>query len=501
MIETLYANLALGAGQALTLGNLLACLAGCLLGTLIGVLPGVGPLTTIALLLPFTYDLGPLGALIMLAGIYYGAQYGGSTTAILVNVPGETASLVTCIDGYRMAQDGRAGAALTIAALGSLFAGIFGTFVLALFGPVLAELAVRFQAPEYFSLMTLGLVSAVVLANGSVLKASAMVFLGLLFGMIGTDSNSGFQRFAFGVPQLVDGVDFLPLVIGLFGLTEVIRNVARRNDTSIVSQRIGRLMLTREEARRALPAVLRGTAIGSVLGILPGGGAVLSAFAAYMVEKKIARDPARFGRGAIEGVAAPESANNSGAQVSFIPLLTLGLPSNAIMALMIGAMMMQGIQPGPEVVRNDPALFWGLVVSMLIGNLMLVVINLPLVGLWVRLLRTPNRFLFPAILVFCCIGIYATSSSTNLLLMAAFFAVFGIVLAALDLDVVPFLLGFVLGPLMEDNLRRAMVITRGDPVIFLQRPICLGLMAMTVALLVVVVVPAVRRGREKAFAE
>jgi putative tricarboxylic transport membrane protein len=501
MIESLLANLALGFGQAVTPVNLLVCLAGCLFGTLIGVLPGIGPLTTIALLLPFTQALSPLGALIMLAGIYYGAQYGGSTTAILVNVPGESSSLVTCIDGYRMAQKGRAGAALSVAALGSLFAGVVGTLAIAMFGPILAELAVRFSAPEYFSLMVLGLVAAVVMASGSVLKALIMVLMGLLMGLIGTDGNTGFQRFAFGVPELVDGVDFLPLIVGLFGLTEVMRNVARPQDRTMVGGSIRDLMMTRAEVRAAAPAVLRGTLVGCVLGILPGGGAVLSSFASYMIERRVSRTPERFGEGAIEGVAGPESANNSGAQVSFIPLLTLGLPSNAIMAVLLGAMTMQRIQPGPQVMTTNPELFWGLIASMFIGNLMLVVINLPLIGLWVRLLRAPYRFLFPAILVFCCIGVYATTGSANSVLMAVFFGAFGLLIEQLGFSVVPLLIGFIMGPMMEDNLRRAMVYSRGDLMIFVQRPISLVLLVVTAVLLVAAALPAIRRGRDRAFVE
>src|SRR5215470_4879710 len=377
----LIANLATGFGAAVTPLNLGFCLFGCLIGTLIGVLPGIGPIATIAMLLPVTFGLSPLAALIMLAGIYYGAQYGGSTTAILVNLPGESSSVVTCIDGYQMAQKGRPGAALAIAAIASFVAGCVGTVVIAAFAPVLAAFAVKFRSPEYFALMLFGLIAAVVLAHGSVVKAIGMVVLGLLVGLVGTESQSATSRFTFGVPELFDGVDFVPLAMGLFGLAEIMSNLDRRDDERRVASTIASLWPTREEIGRAAPAVLRGTAVGSLLGILPGGGAVLASFAAYTLEKKVSRHANEFGKGAVEGVAAPESANNAGAQTSFIPLLTLGIPSNPVMALMIGAMMIQGIAPGPQVMTERPQLFWGMIASMWIGNAMLLVLNLPLVGL------------------------------------------------------------------------------------------------------------------------
>src|SRR5882762_6424493 len=495
-------NLALGFGIALTPANLFFALAGALIGTLIGVLPGIGPIATIAMLLPLTFHLEPTSGLIMLAGIFYGAQYGGSTTAILVNLPGETSSVVTCIDGHQMARQGRAGAALAVAALGSFFAGCVSTLLIAMFAPPLAKAGQSFGAPEYFSLMVLGLMAAVVLAHGSVVKAIAMIILGLLVGLVGTDGNTGGTRFTFGITELTDGIDVATLAIGVFGIGEIITNLTRPQETrSLVSQKITRLWPTREDFQRAWPAVLRGTALGSIRGVLPGGGATLSSFAAYVLEKKVAKDPSRFGRGAIEGVAGPESANNAGAQTSFIPMLTLGIPGNAVMALMIGAMTIHGIQPGPQVMTERPGLFWGMVASMWIGNLMLLVINLPLIGMWVQLLKVPYRFLYLSILLFCAIGVYTIGNSPFAVLLAALFGVLGYVFVRLDCEPAPMILGFVLGPLMEDNLRRAMRISSGDPMIFINRPISLGLLIAAAILLVIVALPAIRSKRDQAFQE
>jgi putative tricarboxylic transport membrane protein len=495
-------NLAIGFGVAMTPANLGFALIGALIGTLIGVLPGIGPIATIAMLLPLTFHLEPVSGLIMLAGIFYGAQYGGSTTAILVNLPGETSSVVTCIDGHPMARQGKAGSALAIAALGSFFAGTVATFIIAAFAPPLARVGQSFGAPEYFSLMVLGLIAAVVLAHGSVLKAIAMIILGLLLGLVGTDGQTASQRFTFDITQLSDGIDFAVLAIGVFGVGEVIANLTRGEESrSVMSARIARLWPTREDFKLAWPAVLRGTGLGSILGVLPGGGATLSSFAAYVLEKKIARDPSRFGRGAVEGVAGPESANNAGAQTSFIPMLTLGIPGNAVMALMIGAMTIHGIQPGPQVMSERPQLFWGMVASMWIGNLMLLVINLPLIGIWVQLLKVPYRFLYLSILLFCAIGVYTIGNSTFSVLIAAFFGVAGYIFMRLECEPAPMILGFVLGPLMEDNLRRAMRISSGDPMIFLNRPISLGLLIAAAILLLIVALPAIRRGRQEAFQE
>ena len=496
-----FSNLGIGFAAALTLQNILFCLMGCLLGTLIGVLPGIGPIATIAMLLPITYGLDPLSALIMLAGIYYGAQYGGSTTAILVNLPGETSSVVTCLEGYQMAQRGRAGSALTIAALGSFFAGCVGTIAIAMFAPVLAGFGEKFRSPEYFSLMLFGLVAAVILAHGSVVKAVAMVILGLLLGLVGTDTQAGVTRFTFGVTELYDGIDFVPLAMGLFGIAEMMSNLDRKFEDRSQTQKIGSLWPTREEVKLAIPAVLRGTGIGSLLGILPGGGAVLASFASYTVEKKISRSRHMFGKGAVEGVAGPESANNAGAQTSFIPLLTLGIPSTPVMAIMVGAMMIQGIAPGTALITERPTLFWGMIASMWIGNAMLVVINLPLIGLWVSLLKVPYRMLFPCIVILCCVGAYSTGSSTFLVMMMGGFALLGYVFGKLGCEGAPFLLGFVLGPLMEENLRRSMVLSFGDPIIFVERPISLTLLLMSLGLVLMIVLPSFRKTRDVAFQE
>ena len=497
----LLADLQLGFGVALTLQNIFYCFIGVLLGTLIGVLPGIGPVATIAMLLPATYTLPPVTALIMLAGIYYGAQYGGSTTAILVNIPGESSSVVTCLDGYAMAQQGRAGPALAIAALGSFFAGTVSTLVLALFAPPLAEIAFHFGPAEYFSLMVLGLIAAIVLARGSLIKAIAMILLGLLLGLVGADTNTGQFRFAFGLPQLADGIGFVVVAMGLFGFSEIIANLEQRAKREIVMAQIKSLMPTREDFAASWKAVLRGTGIGALLGILPGGGAALGSFAAYTLEKKLAKDPSRFGKGAIEGVAAPESANNAGAQTSFIPLLTLGIPSNAVMALMVGAMTIHGITPGPQVMTQRPDLFWGMIASMWIGNLLLVILNLPLIGIWVKLLSVPYRLLYPAILLFCCIGVYSLNNSAVDVGLALLFGLLGYLFIKLDCEPAPLLLGFVLGPMMEDNLRRAMLLSRGNPGVFVTRPLSLALLLIALALLIVVVLPAVRKKREEAFQE
>jgi TctA family transporter len=499
-MEQLFANLATGLSVALTPANLGFALMGALIGTLIGVLPGIGPIATIAMLLPLTFHLEPVSGLIMLAGIFYGAQYGGSTSAILVNLPGETSSVVTCIDGHQMARNGRAGAALTVAALASFFAGTVATALIATLAPPLARVGQSFGAPEYFALMVLGLIAAVVLAHGSVVKAIAMIVLGLLLGLVGTDGQTAAQRFTFDLNALSDGIDFAVVAIGVFGVGEIIANLVRGSESrSLLAQGIKRLMPTRAEIGLAWPAALRGTGIGALLGVLPGGGATLSSFAAYVLEKKVARDPSRFGKGAIEGVAGPEAANNAGAQTSFIPMLTLGLPGNAVMALMIGAMMIHGIQPGPQVMTERPTLFWGMVASMWIGNLMLLIINLPLIGIWVQLLKVPYRFLYLAVLLFCAIGVYTLSNSAFAVILAAMFGIFGYIFVRLDCEPAPMILGFVLGPLMEDNLRRAMRISGGDPMIFVNRPIAFGLLIAAAILLVIVALPTIRSGRQRAF--
>ena len=494
-------NLLLGFQVAVSPVNLLYCLIGVLLGTLIGVLPGVGPIATIAMLLPVTFNLNPVAALIMLAGIYYGAQYGGSTTSILVNIPGEASSVVTCIDGYQMARQGRAGPALAIAAIGSFFAGCVSTLVIATAAPPLAEVALKFGPAEYFSLMVFGLIAATVLAHGSLIKAIAMVVLGLLLGLIGTDVNSGVLRFTFDIPELADGIGFVTVAMGMFGLAEIISNLEKKGEREVFVKKVTHLYPTKNDLKRSWKAVLRGTGIGSALGILPGGGALLSSFAAYMVEKKVSKHPEEFGKGAIEGVAGPESANNAGAQTSFIPMLTLGIPSNPVMALMIGALMIQGIAPGPQVMTEKPDLFWGLIASMWVGNLMLVVLNLPLIGMWVKLLTVPYRFLFPSILVFMAIGVYSLSNNPFDVLIMGVFGVVGYVCAKLECEPAPMILGFILGPLMEENLRRAMLLSRGDPTVFFTKPISAAFMVASVILLVAVALPAIRKKREEVFVE
>src|SRR5437870_5362859 len=499
----LFSALALGFGVAFSPINLMLCLIGALVGTLVGVLPGIGTIATVAMLLPITFGLPPVGALIMLAGIYYGAQYGGSTTSILVNIPGEATSVVTTLDGFQMAKQGRAGPALAIAAIGSFFARCVATVLIAVLGAPLTKLALAFGPAEYFSLMVLGLIFAVVLAKGSVLKAIAMIVFGLLLSMVGSDIETGASRMAFNIPELADGLGFATVAMGVFGFAEIIRNLDAGMEMSrdLVQQKITGLMPTKKDLIDSAQAIVRGTVLGSILGILPGGGAVIASFASYTLEKKVAKDPKRFGRGAIEGVAGPESANNAAAQTSFIPLLTLGIPPNAVMALMVGAMTIHNIQPGPQVMTSNPALFWGLIASMWIGNLMLVILNLPLIGIWIKLLTVPYRLLYPAILLFCCIGVYSLSNSTFDVYQTAVFGFLGILFVKLECEPAPLLLGFVLGPMMEENLRRAMLLSRGDPTVFLTRPISLAMLIAAVLLLVLIVLPNLRKKREEVFEE
>ncbi|MCO8163182.1 tripartite tricarboxylate transporter permease [Pseudomonas sp. 21LCFQ010] len=489
----------LGFSAAMSPTNLAFCLIGALLGTLIGVLPGIGPTATVAILLPITYFLPPLAALIMLAGIFYGAQYGGSTTAILVNLPGEASAVVTALDGHAMAKRGRAGAALATAALASFFAGTVATVALAVAGPLLSKFALSFGPAEYVALTVFGLMAATILASGSVIKAVAMVCVGLLLGMVGMDVSSGSTRLTFGSTDLYDGIDFVVIAVGLFGIAEIAVNLESPEARGSLAGKITRLWPTREDFRKAWPATLRGTALGTFLGVLPGGGATLSAFSAYSLEKKVSKTPENFGSGAIEGVAAPEAANNAGAQSSFIPLLTLGIPSNSIMAMMLGAMMIHGITPGPSVINHQPELFWGLIASMWIGNVMLLVINLPLIGVWVRLLRVPYRLLFPAILLFCCVGVYSVNNRGFDVALVIIFGLLGYLLRKAKCEPGPLLLGFVLGPLLETNLRRAMLISQGDPMVLVERPISAGLFAASAILLVLMILPALRKKREEAF--
>lgn len=494
-------NLTLGFETVLTVTNLMYCLVGVFLGTAIGVLPGLGPTATIAMLLPATFALPPVSSLIMLSGIYYGSQYGGSTTAILVNLPGESSSVVTAIDGYQMAKQGKAGKALATAALGSFFAGTVATFLLAIFAPPLAELALQFGPAEYFSLMVLGLVASIVLAHGSLLRAIGMILLGLLFGLIGTDVNSGVPRYTFDIPDLADGINFVVVAMGMFGIGEIIRNLEVEETRSVMVKKVEGLMPTKEDLKRIVAPILRGTALGSALGILPGGGAMLSSFAAYSIEKKVSKNSANFGKGAIEGVAAPEAANNAGAQTSFIPMLTLGIPSNPVMALMVGAMIIQGIQPGPAVMTEQPALFWGIIASMWIGNFFLIVLNLPMIGLWVRMIMVPYHFLFPAILIFSSIGVFSLNNNVFDVHMMVLFGLFGYICAKLEAEPAPLMLGFILGPMMEEYLRRALLLSRSDPMVFLNRPISATMLAMAAIALAVVLLPSLRKKREEAFVE
>ncbi len=491
----LFHNLFFGFSIALSLQNLLYCFLGCLLGTLIGVLPGIGPLATIAMLMPITFSISPVAALIMLAGIYYGAQYGGSTTAILVNLPGETSAVVTCMDGYQMARQGRAGPALAIAALGSFFAGTVCTLIIALFGPSISELALKFGPAEYFSLMLMGLVAAAVLAQGDMVKSLAMVVMGLLLGTVGTDVNSGWRRFSFDISELMDGIGFVVVAVGVFALAEIVANLGDPEERAIFTSKVGGLFPSQDDIKRSIGPILRGTLLGAFFGVLPGTGPAIASFSSYMVEKKVADDPSRFGHGAIEGVAGPESANNADAQCKFIPMLTLGIPASGVMALMLGALMIHGIAPGPTVMTEKPDLFWGLIASMWIGNLMLVILNLPLIGLWVSLLKVPYRLLFPAIMVFSSIGIYSLNNSPFELYLTAIFGLLGFMWMKFECSPAPMLLGFVLGPMMEENLRRAMLLSRGDPTVLLTEPISLAFIIATVLIVVVMTAPAFRKRR------
>ncbi|MBI2316137.1 MAG: tripartite tricarboxylate transporter permease [Betaproteobacteria bacterium] len=495
-------QLATGFAVALQPANLMYCFVGVFIGTLVGVLPGIGPVGAMSLLFPITLPATPEAAIIMLAGIYYVAMYGGSTTSILVNIPGEAASVVTCLDGYQMARQGRAGPALGISAIGSFIAGCVATVVIALFAPPLAEVALKFGPAEYFSLMVLGLVGATVLAHGSLVKAIAMVLLWLLLGLVGTDVNSGVARFNFSIPELSDGIGFVGVAMGVFGFGEIILNLetqAKGGPREIFTKKVSNLLPSLQDFKDCAGSIARGTVLGCALGILPGGGALLASFAAYTLEKKVSKNQANFGKGAIQGVAAPESANNAGAQASFIPLLTLGIPSNPVMALMIGAMMIQGIAPGPQVMTERAELFWGMIASMWVGNLMLVVLNLPMIGLWIKLLTVPYRYLYPAIIVFMCVGIYSLSNSPWDVMMTAMWGIGGYIFARLECEPAPLMLGFILGPLMEENLRRAMLLSRGDPIVFFTRPISAGMLAVAALLLLIVLAPAIRQKREEAF--
>jgi putative tricarboxylic transport membrane protein len=500
----LFGNLIYGFSISFSLQNLIYCFVGAIIGTAIGVLPGIGPVVTIAMLLPLTFKLPIIPSLIMLSGIYYGAQYGGSTTSILLNIPGESSSVITCIDGYQMARQGRAGPALAVAAIGSLVAGCIGTFLVGLFGPPLAAVALKFSAVEYFSLLLTGLVAASILAHGDMVKALAMVVLGLLLGSVGSDVGTGMQRFTFGLYDLADGIGFSILAVALFAVTEIVKGleISDTDERHLVTKvPFRKLMPTLQDLRTSFPAMLRGTAVGCFFGLLPCPHATMASFSSYMIEKKVAKDPSRFGRGAIEGVAGPESANNAASQTCFIPTLTLGIPNGATMAMLLGALLIHGIPPGPLIMTKHPDLFWGLITSMFIGNVMLVIINLPLIGIWVKMLSVPFRWLFPSILMFICIGNYTINNSSVDMYLAAGLGILGYVLMKFECEPAPLILGFVLGPIMEENLRRAMLISRGDPTVFFTRPISLVLLLLTLSMLILMMIPAIRKKSEKVLSD
>ena len=497
----LFDNLGLGIETAFRLENLFFCLLGVALGTAVGVLPGIGPTATIALLLPVTFNFEPVTALIMLAGIYYGAQYGGSTTAILINLPGESSAAVTAIDGHEMARKGRAGVALATAAIGSFAAGTVATLLIVLFAPPLARVALTFGSAEFFSLVVLGLIASIALARGSTVKALAMIVLGLLLGTVGQDTYTATPRFTFGVRELYSGINFVPVAVGMFGVAEILKNLEDEKTRKLITNVVSGLWPTREDFRRMVGPIVRGTALGSALGILPGAGHVLAAFGSYSVEKRLSKRPKEFGHGAIEGVAGPESANNAAAQTSFIPLLTLGIPAHPVMALMLGAFIIHGLPTGPTIIQDEPELFWGLIVSMWIGNFFLVLLNLPLIGIWVKMLTIPYRILFPTIIAFAAIGTYSIGLNAWDVFAIVFFGVLGYVLLKLDCEPAPLLLGFVLGPLLEDHLRRALIISRGDLTTFVERPVSAVLLVVAAAALVLAILPAIRRKREVVFSE
>ncbi|MDO9569610.1 MAG: tripartite tricarboxylate transporter permease [Hydrogenophaga sp.] len=477
-------GLMLGLDSALQPVTLLYCFIGVFLGTLIGVLPGIGALATISLLLPITYHIPPTAAIVMLAGVYYGAQYGGSTASILLNLPGTPSSAVACLDGYPMAKQGRAGVALFMTTIASFVGSMLGILALVLFSPAIAELGLKFGAAEYFAMMLLGLIAASALASGSPAKGLSMVVLGLLLGTVGTDVNSGQARFDFGIPELMDGINLVALAMGMFGIAEVVSSINQVRGSDVKEKISMRSMTpTRKDVKDSIMPMLRGTGIGSFFGALPGTGASIASFMSYAVEKKIAKDPSRFGNGAIEGITAPEAANNAAAQTAFVPTLSLGIPGDAVMALMLGALIIHGIQPGPMLMSQQPDLFWGLIVSFGIGNIMLMVLNLPLIGLWVAILRIPYRVLFPAILVFISLGVYSVNNNTFDVLMVAAIGSMGYLLAVFKFEAAPLLLGFVLGPLMEENLRRALLLSRGELSTFIERPISAGFLAFGAAIL------------------
>jgi putative tricarboxylic transport membrane protein len=489
-------NLLFGFGVALQPGNLLLCLIGVTMGTMVGILPGLGPVGAMSLLLPVTYSLNPVGSVIMLAGIYYGAMYGGSTTSILLNIPGESASVVTCLDGYQMARQGRAGPALGISAMGSFIGGTLSIFGLMLVAPPLAEMALKFGPPEYFSLMFVGLVMLTFLAGDSMPKALCMAALGLFLGNIGTDILSGTERFTFDIPILIDGPGLSPVAMGLFGLSEVLLNLEISVKRDIFQTTLKGLFPNLEDWKRCFLPILRGSVAGFFLGILPGGGGVLASFMSYTMERKFSRHPERFGQGAIEGVAGPETANNAGAGGAFIPLLTLGIPSNAVMAILLGALLINGMQPGPMLIKEHPDLFWGAVTSMYLGNVMLLVLNLPLIGLWVQVLKIPYRFLFPLIILFCVIGAFSLNNNSAEVALMVIFGIIGYLLRKFKYPLAPIVLALVLGPMLEKALRQSLLMSSGSGMIFLTSPISLAMMLVAFLLLISSLIPWVTKKRE-----
>jgi len=492
--------IAIGLDTALSWNNLLYCFVGVLLGTLVGVLPGIGALATISLLLPVTYHLDATSALIMLAGVFYGSTYGGSTASILLNLPGTPSAAVACLDGYPMAQKGRAGVALLMTTVASFFGATIGILIMMLFAPAISELGFKFGPSEYFAMMMLGLIAASTISTGAPIKGIAMVVLGLLFGMVGTDVNSGVARYSFGIPELTDGLGIVAIAMGLFGIAEVIASVRRVHALQIDRKSVTfrSMVPTRQELKSSIMPMFRGSAVGSFFGALPGTGSTVASFMSYAIEKRLARNPERFGHGAIEGVTAPESANNAADQTAFIPTMTLGIPGSVTMALMLGALMIHGIQPGPQLMTARPDLFWGLIMSFWIGNLMLLVLNIPLIGVWIRLLTVPYHILYPAVLVLVCIGVYSVNNNTFDVWMVAIFGLIGYIMRLLEFQPAPLLLGYVLGPMMEENLRRALLLSRGSFGVFVERPISATLIAATALILGWAIWTAVRDARRRA---
>ncbi len=493
----LFSHILLGINTLFTPMNLMFCFIGVVMGTLVGVLPGLGPTAAIALLLPNTFHVSPVTAIIMLAGIYYGAMYGGSTTSILVNIPGEAASVITCLDGYQMALKGRAGPALGIAAFGSFIAGTISIIGLMLVAPPMAKFALAFGPPEYFSLMLLGIVILIYLASGSMLKALMMAVFGLLIGTIGMDAISGTQRLTFGLLELCDGVGLIPAIMGLFGVAEVIINVEQAIKTEVITTKVKNLFPNLKDWKDSFWPIIRGSFLGFFIGVLPGPAPVISSFSSYAIEKKLSKHPEKFGTGVIEGVAGPEAANNSATGGAFIPLFTLGIPSNSVIAILLGAFMIHGIQPGPMLISKYPDLFWGTVMSMYLGNAMLLVLNLPLIGLWVKVLKVPYPILFPLILLFCLVGVFSLNFSQVEVALMIGFGIFGYLARKFQLEMAPLVLALVIGPMMENNLRLSLIIAQGNPFVFIQRPISAAFIIITFILFISPLVPWIGQRRQK----